>query len=68
MINVLQAMILTDKEMPLTPTYHVFALYQPFQDTVHYPASALRPSYHLITMVCPRWTFRREEAMTGGFI
>jgi alpha-L-arabinofuranosidase len=33
MINVLQAMILTDKEkMVLTPTYHVFKMYVPFQD------------------------------------
>src|SRR5690606_29446218 len=33
MVNVLQAMILTDKEkMILTPTYHVFNMYKPFQD------------------------------------
>ena len=33
MINVLQAMILTDKEkMVLTPTYYVFKMYVPFQD------------------------------------
>jgi alpha-N-arabinofuranosidase len=33
MINVLQAMILTDQEkMILTPTYHVFRMYVPFQD------------------------------------
>jgi len=33
MVNVLQAMILTDKEkMILTPTYHVFRMYVPFQD------------------------------------
>jgi alpha-N-arabinofuranosidase len=33
MVNVLQAMILTDgKEMLLTPTYHVFKMYVPFQD------------------------------------
>src|SRR5690606_27277809 len=33
MVNVLQAMILTDKEkMLLTPTYHVFRMYVPFQD------------------------------------
>ena len=34
MVNVLQAMILTDKEkMVLTPTYHVFEMYMPFQET-----------------------------------
>ncbi len=35
MINVLQAMILTDKEkMVLTPTYHAFRMYVPFQNAV----------------------------------
>src|SRR5690606_13354551 len=33
MVNVLQAMILTQQEkMLLTPTYHVFHMYVPFQD------------------------------------
>lgn len=33
MVNVLQAMILTDEEkMLLTPSYHVFKMYVPFQD------------------------------------
>jgi alpha-N-arabinofuranosidase len=33
MVNVLQAMILTDKEkMVLTPTYYTFQMYVPFQD------------------------------------
>ena len=40
MINVLQAMILTDKEkMVLTPTYHVFKMYVPFQDATFVPGS-----------------------------
>ena len=39
MINVLQAMILTDKEkMVLTPTYYVFKMYTPFQDSTFVPA------------------------------
>ena len=38
MVNVLQAMILTDKErMLLTPTYHVFRMYVPFQDSTYIP-------------------------------
>jgi alpha-N-arabinofuranosidase len=38
MINVLQAMILTDKEkMVLTPTYYVFKMYVPFQDATFVP-------------------------------
>jgi alpha-N-arabinofuranosidase len=40
MINVLQAMILTDKEkMVLTPTYYVFKMYVPFQDATFVPVS-----------------------------
>ena len=38
MVNVLQAMILTDEEkMVLTPTYHVFRMYVPFQDATFVP-------------------------------
>jgi alpha-L-arabinofuranosidase len=37
MVNVFQAMILTENEkMLLTPTYHVFDLYSPFQDAIPY--------------------------------
>ena len=40
MINVLQAMILTDKEkMVLTPTYYVFKMYVPFQDATFIPVA-----------------------------
>ena len=39
--NVLQSMILTDTNgkghMVLTPTYHVFRMYQPFQDATYLP-------------------------------
>jgi alpha-N-arabinofuranosidase len=46
MINVLQAMILTDKEkMVLTPTYHVFDMYQAFMGAVPYPAAVAGPDY-----------------------
>jgi alpha-N-arabinofuranosidase len=46
MVNVLQAMILTDKEkMLLTPTYHVFDMYQPFMGAVPYAAQVSGPSY-----------------------
>lgn len=38
MVNVLQAMILTNKEkMVLTPTYYVYKLYRPFQDATFIP-------------------------------
>lgn len=40
MVNVLQAMILTDKEkMILTPTYHAFKMHIPFQDATYLPVS-----------------------------
>ena len=39
MINVLQAMILTDKEkMILTPTYYVYKMHIPFQDATYLPS------------------------------
>ena len=46
MVNVLQAMILTDKErMVLTPTYHLFDMYVPFQGATPYRATAKGPTY-----------------------
>jgi alpha-N-arabinofuranosidase len=46
MINVLQAMILTDKDkMVLTPTYHVFDMYQVFMGAVPYSASVSEHDY-----------------------
>jgi alpha-N-arabinofuranosidase len=46
MVNVLQAMILTDKEkMLLTPTYHVFRLYVPFQDATLLPVTVSAAEY-----------------------
>jgi alpha-N-arabinofuranosidase len=40
MINVLQAMIMTDKEkMVLTPTYYVYKMYVPFQDATFLPVA-----------------------------
>jgi alpha-L-arabinofuranosidase len=46
MVNVLQAMILTDKEkMVLTPTYHVFEMYIPFHDSTFLPAQVEGPQY-----------------------
>jgi alpha-N-arabinofuranosidase len=46
MINVLQAMVLTDKEkMLLTPTYHVFEMYRPFKGATLLPAELATPQY-----------------------
>ena len=46
MLNVLQAMILTDgPKMVLTPTYHVFHMYLPFQDATFLPLDLKSPWY-----------------------
>ena len=40
MVNVLQAMIITDKDkMLLTPTYHAFEMYVPFQNATFLPVT-----------------------------
>jgi alpha-N-arabinofuranosidase len=47
-INVLQAMILTDKEkMLLTPTYHVFEMYKVHQGATLIPVELTAPEYKL---------------------
>jgi alpha-L-arabinofuranosidase len=47
MVNVLQAMLLTDgARMVKTPTYHVFDLYQPWQDATTLPVDLTSPWYH----------------------
>ncbi|HEU4550951.1 MAG TPA: alpha-L-arabinofuranosidase C-terminal domain-containing protein [Rhizomicrobium sp.] len=46
MINVLQAMILTDgPRMVLTPTYHIFDMYQVFMGATPYPAAVNGPDF-----------------------
>jgi alpha-N-arabinofuranosidase len=46
MVNVLQAMILTDgPKMALTPTYHAFLMYQPFQGATAMPVTITTPDF-----------------------
>ncbi len=55
MINVLQAMIITDKErMVLTPTYYVFKMYVPFQDATFVPVTFDAGWYTHGTVALPR--------------
>jgi alpha-N-arabinofuranosidase len=55
MVNVLQAMILTEKEkMVLTPTYHVFRMYVPFQDATFVPVSFEAGQYAHEDVTLPR--------------
>ena len=55
MINVLQAMILTDKEkMVATPTYYVFKMYVPFQDATFVPVKFDAGEYKNGDVTLPR--------------
>lgn len=55
MVNVLQAMILTDKDkMVLTPTYHVYKMYLPFQDATFVPVSLDKGVYTQGDITLPR--------------
>jgi len=55
MINVLQGMIMTDGEkMILTPTYHVFKMYVPFQDATLLPVTLDRGAYTQGNINLPR--------------
>jgi alpha-N-arabinofuranosidase len=54
MVNVLQAMILTDgPRMVLTPTYHLFDMYLPFQGATPVSASVTAPEYRHGTTALP---------------
>ena len=54
MVNVLQAMILTDgKKMVKTPTYYVFQLYKPFQDATQLPVEIQSSWYNKDQWVMP---------------
>jgi alpha-L-arabinofuranosidase len=55
MINVLQAMILTDKEkMVLTPTYYIYKMYVPFQDATFVPVTFDAGTYTHDGITLPR--------------
>ena len=55
MVNVLQAMIMTDgSKMVLTPTYYIFKLYVPFQDSTFLPVNYDAGSYRFGNVTLPR--------------
>ena len=62
-VNVLQSMILTDQEgtghMVLTPTYHVFEMYTPFQEATYLPVDL-----ETETIQCSKEYFK-EKAKTA---
>jgi alpha-N-arabinofuranosidase len=54
MVNVLQAMVLTDKEkMVLTPTYHVFRMYRVHQGATMIPVDLSAPEYKFADVGIP---------------
>ncbi|GJJ03246.1 alpha-L-arabinofuranosidase [Duganella rhizosphaerae] len=67
MVNVLQAMILTDKEkMVLTPTYYAFQMYVPFQDAKTLPLAIKdNTSYTLGAVTIPGVSASAARAKDG---
>jgi alpha-N-arabinofuranosidase len=66
MINVLQAMILTDKDrMIRTPTYHVYRMYVPFQDARLVPITFDAGSYVYGNISLPRVDAIAARAKNG---
>lgn len=65
-VNVLQALVLTDKErMLLTPTYHVFDLYQVHQDAQLLPLQFQSPDYVLNGEKLPALNASASRAANG---
>ncbi len=55
MVNVLQAMIMTQgPKMVLTPTYHVYKMYVPFQDATFLPVAFNAGEYRFDKIVLPK--------------
>jgi alpha-N-arabinofuranosidase len=69
MINVLQAMILTDKEkMLVTPTYHVFEMYKPFQNATLLPAELTTPDYKAGDIAIPAVSVSAARGTDGALL
>ena len=65
-VNVLQALILTDKEkMILTPTYHVFDLYQVHQNAKLLPITLNSPDYILEDQKIPAINVSASQDASG---
>jgi alpha-L-arabinofuranosidase len=69
MINVLQAMILTKgPQMILTPTYHVFKMYEPFQDATYLPADLTTPQYAQGSASVPAISLSAARTASGSIV
>jgi alpha-N-arabinofuranosidase len=66
MVNVLQAMILTDKEkMLLTPTYHVYHMYKPFRGATSLPVEIDAPKRKVVDVDLPTVTASAARGRDG---
>ncbi|PSJ43666.1 alpha-N-arabinofuranosidase [Allosphingosinicella deserti] len=69
MVNVLQAMILTDgPRMVLTPTYHVFEMYKGFQDATALPVEVASPWYNKEQFTVPAVSATAARDSTGAIL
>jgi alpha-L-arabinofuranosidase len=68
-INVLQAMILTDgPKMILTPTYHAFHMYKPFQDAVSLPIDIKTGNYGYANWSVPQVSASAARVKDGSIV
>jgi alpha-L-arabinofuranosidase len=68
-INVLQAMILTDgPKMILTPTYHAFRMYKPFQDATSLPIDIETGVYTYDKWSVPQVSASAAKAKDGSIV
>jgi alpha-L-arabinofuranosidase len=66
MVNVLQSLVLTDKDrMLLTPTYHVFDLYQGHQGATLLPTRVSAPDYSLEDVKVPSLSASASRTAQG---
>jgi len=69
MVNVLQAMILTDgPKMVLTPTYHVFSMFKPFEDATSLATEIQAPAYRLGPMSVPALSVSAARDASGAIV
>jgi alpha-L-arabinofuranosidase len=67
MVNVLQAMILTQgPKLVLTPTYHVFRMFKPFQDATALSADFQSPQYTLGDVSVPAVSVSAARTGSGS--
>jgi alpha-N-arabinofuranosidase len=68
-VNVLQAMILTDgPKMVLTPTYHAFHMYRPFQDAISLPVEIKTEEYKYSQWSVPQVSASAAKTKDGSIV